>query len=157
MKLRKYLPTDGPILAKLYYDTVHTINAKDYSGEQLHAWATGDIDLEEWNRSFLEHNTVVAVDHEVIVGFGDMDMTGYLDRLYVHKDYQNKGIATAICDVLETQICGEKITTHASVTAVSFFKKRGYQIVKEQNVERKGVLLTNYIMEKVLFCKHPVS
>ena len=36
-----------------------------------------------------------------IVCFGDMDETGYLDRLYVHKDYQCRGVASAICDALE--------------------------------------------------------
>ena len=28
-------------------------------------------------------------------GFADMDADGYLDRLYVHKDYQGRGVATA--------------------------------------------------------------
>ena len=40
------------------------------------------------------------------------------------------------------------ITTYASITAKSFFEKRGYKVIKEQHVERKGVLLTNYLMEK---------
>ena len=43
-----------------------------------------------------------------------------------------------------------KITTHASITAKSFFLKRGYQVIKEQQVIRNGVVLTNYVMEKVL-------
>ena len=34
-------------------------------------------------------------------GFADMDADGYLDRLYVHKDYQGRGVATALCDALE--------------------------------------------------------
>lgn len=28
-------------------------------------------------------------------GFADMDADGYLDRLYVHKDYQGRGVAAA--------------------------------------------------------------
>ena len=51
--------------------------------------------------SFQEHYSIVAVDDEIIVGFGDIDRTGYLERLFVHKDYQGRGIATAICDKLE--------------------------------------------------------
>ena len=65
------------------------INAKDYTIEQLNVWATGEVDLVEWNTSFLQHFTVVAVEGEQIVGFGDIDKIGYLDRLYVHKDYPN--------------------------------------------------------------------
>lgn len=148
MRLRKYLPTDCHILAELFYETVHTINAKDYTKEQLNVWASGNVDLEAWNQSFLEHYTVVAMEDDRIVGFGDIDRTGYLDRLYIHKNYQSRGIATSICDTLELTFPVNKLITHASITAKPFFEKRGYQAVKEQQVERNGILLTNYVMEK---------
>jgi len=60
----------------------------------LDVWADGNVDLVDWNNSFLEHYTVVATDNGIIVGFGDIDQSGYLDRLFVHKDYQRRGIAT---------------------------------------------------------------
>jgi len=44
----------------------------------------------------------------------------------------------------------ECIIVHASITAKSFFESRGYKVVKEQKIERKSVLLTNYFMEKEL-------
>ena len=143
MKIRTYLPSDCRWLAKLFYDTVHTVNAEDYTEEQLNVWATGNVDLEKWNQSFSDHHTFVAVEHEMIVGFGDIDKTGYLDRLFVHKDYQRKGIASALCDALEHAAGNARITTEASVTAKPFFEKRGYQVVKEQQIERQGILLTN--------------
>lgn len=40
------------------------------------------------------------------------------------------------------------IETHSSITARSFFESRGYKVVKEQQEERAGVVLTNFIMEK---------
>lgn len=147
MKLRKYQQSDCKVLAELFYHTVHTVNAKDYTEEQLNAWATGEVDLEKWNQSFQEHDSFVAVENGMIVGFGDIDHTGYLDRLYVHADYQGQGIATAICDRLE-QMVEENITTHASVTARPFFENRGYHVIKEQQVERKGIVLTNFVMQK---------
>lgn len=106
MFIRKYKSTDCKELAELFYNTVHTINAKDYTKEQLDVWASGQIDLENWDRSFQEHFTVVAVENGMIVGFGDIDTTGYLDRLYIHKNNQRKGIATAICDQLESKVQG---------------------------------------------------
>jgi len=147
MVIRKYQPLDCEALAELFYDTVHTVNAKDYTKEQLDVWATGTVDLEKWNQSFMEHYTLVAVDGEMIIGFGDIDKTGYLDRLFVHSDYQGKGIAAAICEQLEQTVQGN-IITHASITAKPFFEKRGYKVVKEQRVERQGVFLTNFAMEK---------
>ena len=148
MTLRDYTKTDCAELAELFYDTVHTVNAKDYTQEQLDAWATGKVNLEAWNESFQAHRTVVAEMDGKIVGFGDMDVTGYLDRLYVHKDYQRRGVAAAICDALEQRTKAAEFTTHASITARPFFEKRGYTVAREQQVERRGVWLTNFVMKK---------
>lgn len=148
MIIRKYKPNDCKCIVELFYDTVHTVNAKDYTEEQLNAWADNDIDLEEWNRSLSAHYAVVAVENDVIAGFGDIDKTGYLDRLYVHRDYQKMGIAAAICDELERAVQAPEIITHASVTAKPFFEKRGYKVITKQQVERKNVKLTNYVMKK---------
>lgn len=148
MIIRQYVPTDCEDLANLFYLTVHTVNAKDYTKEQLNAWATGNIDLEEWDNSFCKHYSIVSVENNIIVGFGDIDKSGYLDRLYVHKDYQRQGIATAICDKLEQAIKVNKIITHSSITAKPFFELRGFKVIKEQQVIRNGIALTNYVMEK---------
>ena len=62
MIIRRYHPSDCEEIAELFYQTVHVVNAGDYTKEQLDAWVAGDVDLEEWNQSFLEHFTVVAVE-----------------------------------------------------------------------------------------------
>ena len=92
MELREYKSTDCEQMAQLFYNTVHSINVKDYTEEQLNAWATGSVDLQEWNHSFLNHKTVVAVEDDEVVGFGDIDQSGCLARLYVHINYQGMGI-----------------------------------------------------------------
>ncbi len=153
VQLWPYRTEDGESLAALFYDTVHHINAGDYTREQLDAWATGRVDLEEWDRRFLRHNSVVAWLAGEPVGFADMDETGYLDRLFIHKDHQRHGIATLLCDWLEREAAVSRFTTHASITARPFFEKRGYRVVREQLVEVRGILLKNYMMEKFLpFC-----
>lgn len=145
--IREYQTLDGKELRELFYHTVHTVNAKDYTKEQLDVWAERQADLEQWNQSFQEHYSIVAVEGDMIAGFGDIDKNGYLDRLFVHADFLRKGVGTAICDRLEQKIKG-KILTHASITARPFFEERGYKVIKEQKVERSGVLLTNFVMEK---------
>ena len=148
MQLRKYQPSDCAQMAELFYQTVHSVNAQDYTREQLDAWATGEVDSQAWDKSFRAHRTIVATESGKIVGFGDMDETGYLDRLYVHKDYQGQGIASAICDELERFAAGKTFTTHASITAKPFFQHRGYHVVRKQEVIRHGVVLTNFVMKK---------
>ena len=145
--IRTYQSSDCKELAELFYNTVHTVNAKDYTKEQLDVWATGQVDLTQWDQSLQAHFSLVAIEDGILVGFGDIDQTGYLDRLYVHSDYQRRGIASAICGRLESAAQGN-VVTHASITARPFFEKRGYHVVKEQQVERQGILLTNFVMLK---------
>lgn len=145
MIIREYQSSDCEELTKLFYNTVHTVNAKDYTEEQLDAWATGQVDLNKWDQSLREHYSIIVVENETIVGFGDIDESGYLDHLFVHADYQGKGVGTMICNQLEQTVSGN-IITHASITARPFFEKRGYRVVKEQQVERQGVFLTNFEM-----------
>lgn len=85
------------------------------------------MNLDEWYKSFLKHFTIVAIKNEIVVGFWDIDNTGYLDKLYVHKEYQRQGIATAICDELEKAVKGKKIITQASITAKPFFEHGGIE------------------------------
>jgi len=148
MKIRKYKNTDFDEIAALFYNTVHSINRKDYSQNQVDVWGTGKLAVDTWNKSLLENYSIVAVEDGRIVGFGDIDHTNYLNRLYVHKDFQGSGVATAICDELEKQVNGSSISVHASITAKPFFEKRGYSVLKEQQVKLSGILLTNYVMEK---------
>lgn len=109
MILRPYKSSDCKELINLFYNTVHTVNIKDYTSEQLDAWAPKNIDLRKWDHSFRKHKTVVAIEDNKIVGFGDIDRSGYLDRLFVDKNYQNQGIATALCEELEASVEEKKL------------------------------------------------
>ena len=147
MKIRAYRPSDVGEMAGLFYDTVHTINAAHYTKEQLDAWAPAEADLAAWESSLRGRFCLVAEEDGRIAGFGDIDDTGYLDRLYVRADCIGRGIASALCDGLEGHSAVD-VTVHASVTAKGFFEGRGYVTVRKQQVERRGVLLTNFVMVK---------
>ena len=83
MYIRGYEKKDCKEITELFYNTVHTVNARDYTAKELNAWTGESVDCDKWNRSLKEHFTLVAVEDGVITGFGDIDSTGYLDRLYV--------------------------------------------------------------------------
>lgn len=146
--LRSYRPGDAKVLARLFYETIHAVNIRDYTQAQVNVWATGTVDETRWEREMLARCTVVVERDAQIVGFGDMREDGYLDRLFIHKDCQRQGIASAICDVLEREVLAPCFTTHASLTARPFFEARGYMVVKAQEVERRGVKLPNFVMKK---------
>ena len=88
MILRKYNSDDCLKLLKLFYDTVRTVNKKDYNDEQLSVWAPDNYIEEKyntWQKSLSENFTVIAEKNGDIVGFGDIEKNGYLNRLFVHK------------------------------------------------------------------------
>lgn len=147
MMLRPYTPADLEEILTLFYETVHTVNAADYTPAQRDAWAPAAPDRARWNTTLLAHTALVAVEEGRIVGFGDIDSSGYLDWLYVHKDRQRRGIATALCDALEAAVPpGRNLTTHASTTARLFFENPGYALVRTQQVVCRGVTMTNHMM-----------
>lgn len=151
LQLRPYQSSDLQDLGKLFYETIHIVNQKDYTPEQLQAWAPTRTAPVGWHERFLHTFTQIAVLENKIVGFGNIEKTGYLDCFYVHHAYQSCGIGTAICDKLEQyamQQGAQQITVHASITAKSFFQKRGYDLIQEQLVKRNDVFLKNYKMQK---------
>ena len=153
VNIREYRTEDCKTIVELFYETVHSVNAKDYTEAQLDAWAIRNPDLAAWNTKLSKHYSVVAEKDTVIVGFGDVDNTGYFDHLFTHKDYQGIGIATLIADKIENYVCqrGNHImTTDASITAKPFFEKRGYIVQKTQIVEIRGQLFNNFEMLKIL-------
>lgn len=51
------------------------------------------MDLEKWNQSLQEHYSIVAVENEVIVGFGDIDKKGY--KVVEEQQVERQGIYLA--------------------------------------------------------------
>lgn len=148
--LRDYTPADLDDLLALFYETVHTVNARDYSSVQRSAWAPMAPDRDAWAARLAGNRTLVMQDGDgTIVGFGSMNPArGLLDHLFVHACYQRQGFGTLLCEALELLSLSAVITTYASVTAEPFFAARGYQVVCRRQVERRGVLLVQAVMEK---------
>ncbi len=154
-RLRLYRQRDLEELIQLFYHTVQTVNRRDYTEEETAAWVPSpeSVDRAAWGASLSDHYTLVAEKQGKLLGFGDMDSTGYLDRLYVHKDCQVQEVASAIAEALEGYARGlgaDKVTVHASRTARPFFQNRGYEVLQAQRVSRRGVELENFVMERKL-------
>lgn len=150
--IRNYKENYIDEVLSLFYDTVHNINIKDYSQNQVDAWATKNIDTVSLNKSLIKNYSIVAIYKEVIVGFADFEkQKSYLNRLYVHKDYQRCQVGKSMLLEIESFVKSEnikKIITEASITARGFFEHFGYKVLKEQNVEKNKEYFINYLMQK---------
>ncbi len=152
IEIRRYRPEDCPVLAQLFYQTVRRTNLGDYTQAQVEAWAPAPPEEGRWSAMLLHHETWIAEEAGEIIGFATLD-GDYFDHLFVRWDRQGRGAARALADALENRArekgCSQ-IDVHASITARPFFEKRGYRIVKEQQVERRGQKLTNFVMAKAI-------
>lgn len=150
MKIRRYEPDDLSQITALFYDTVHAVNAADYSpgaAGRLGRWRAGPGPLEP-----------VPAGAPFAGGGGGRGpyrgLRGYRRARATSTGctctgtVRGRGIATALLGRLERAVDAPVITTHASITARPFFEARAYRVIREQRVERHGVRMTNFVMEK---------
>lgn len=151
--LKKMTIEDTKACLELFKHTIIHVNSKDYDDIQIQAWINPQRKFEDWQTSFENRHAYVVLDQDKIVGFIDMNDDGYLDRLYVHYQYQNCGIGKLLVNQVEKNAIENKISeieTHASITAKPFFEHLNYQVICRQTVNCRGVLMDNYVMKKKL-------
>ena len=154
LDIRRLAAQDIPEMRKLFRATVLTVNSKDYTKEEVEDWASCGDSVEHWKELLAKNNYIGALDGQGgIVGFSSMNAEGYLHSMFVHKDWQRKGMATLLLSEVEKMARGygvHKISVEVSITARPFFEKRGYKVMKEQKAKANQLWLTNYVMEKTL-------
>jgi len=135
MRVRTYEIGDTQQIVKLFYDTVHQVNIRDYTQAQVDAWAPADMDIEIWTKSLSSKFTFVAEEGEKIAGFGELEASGHIDRFYCHQDFQRQGVGRLILKQIESkaQDLGiNKLFTEASITARPFFESQGFIAIENK-------------------------
>jgi putative acetyltransferase len=153
MQIRTAQRSDSSLLRQLFYDTVHHVNCRDYSQDQLDAWAPALSNPHSWQPQFKFQWTLVAEVEGKIVGFGELDRDGHIGCFYCHYQHQGEGIGSALMEWMEAiafQQGMDRLWAEVSITAKPFFERHRFQTLRAQTVERYGVLLTNFAMDKLL-------
>lgn len=151
MKIREYKFGDHKEIADLFYETVHTVNAKDYNSKQLYAWAPQVINYEKWEKRCKKKNPLLVIKSEKIIGFAEFEENGHIDCFYVHKNFQRKGIGTLLLEFILNKAKQEKIKkvyAEVSITAKAFFEKHDFKLVKKNIVKINDQELINFLMER---------
>lgn len=153
-KIRTLEENDITQMRSLFLTTVLNVNSRDYTEEEVKDWASCGDSMERWKELMSCNQYVGAFDeYGSLVGFASMNKIGYLHSMFVHKDFQHRGIATMLLSEVE-QIARKYevifITSEVSLTARSFFDKKGYEVVKIQKCKANKLKLTNFVMRKQL-------
>lgn len=153
MEVRSYRRGDADGLGEVFHRSVREGARGLYDAEQVSAWSPEVPSGEIWEARLRESETVVATECGVPVGFMSLDAAGHLDLAFVLPEVMGRGVADALYAVLEGRARAAglvRLTTEASLLAEPFFVRRGWQVVRRQEVERGGVTLKNAQMEKRL-------
>lgn len=148
--IRRYQVGDEPKLWQLFFHTVRHISIRDYSTEQVEAWAPDNFDAEVWKQKIRALNPFVAEIDGDIVGYTDLQPDGLIDHFFCHHQHQGKGVGRALMNALFEEGDKQGISryySHVSITAKPFFEAMGFKVMAEQKIEVRGALLQNYIME----------
>ena len=150
--IREYKAEDAQYLAKIYYNTIHEFNIRDYTQEQVDVWAPkSSLETTYWSKKLEITKPFVAILDNIIVGFAEFELDGHIDCFYCHHQWIGCGVGHALMNAIYEKAKQKKILrifAEVSITARPFFEKQGFITTKEQTVVLEGVQLTNYKMEK---------
>ena len=160
MLIREFRFGDEPALHGVYHSAIHQIAIRDYTAEQVNAWAPGTLDLEVWEKRMRGIKPFVAVADGEIVGYGDVQTNGYIDHFFVSGTCPRQGVGRLLMEQIhETakQIGLSELTSDVSRTAQPFFEYFGFQVVEQRSPVIRGVIVPNVSMRKVLVAKIPID
>ena len=153
MHIRKYQPGEESELWRLFFATIHNVNIRDYTAEQVGAWAPATIDEHLWRVRMETMQPYVCVADDDVVGYAGLIPSGYIDHFYVHHQWQGQGVGKLLFAAIETDAREQnfdELTADVSITARPFFTARGFAVVAQQEVTRGATVLTNFKMVKRL-------
>jgi putative acetyltransferase len=153
MRIRPYVDGDAAATLDVYLRAVRGTASRDYTPEQIAAWAPDDLDPERWAARRAAASTVVAVEGERVIGFADLLDEGHIDMTFVVPEFGGRGVASALlAAVVDTARSRglPRLTVRASITARPFFERRGFVLDEELQVELDGVLLATNAMSREL-------
>ena len=155
MYVRELRTGEEPILFELFRNTIRSVNIRHYSESQVVAWAPDDLDPTVWTEKMRSIRPFVVEVEGNIVGYSDLQADGLIDHLFVHHEWQRRGVGRALMSEIERRAFNAGIgylETHASITARPFFEAFGFVVAREQELEMRGERLKNYVMRRNMQC-----
>jgi putative acetyltransferase len=153
MLIRDYRENDIPAIARLYYDTVHQINIRDYNSEQIAAWAPAVHPDAFWRKRFQTRRVYVTEEEDMVVGFAEFEGSSHIGCFYVHHAWQGRRVGSRLIKQIEQEAKVRQsplLFADVSLTAKLFFQRQGFVIVQEQERRYQGCWFRQFFMQKIL-------
>jgi putative acetyltransferase len=151
--IREFRPGDEPALRAVFESAIHGTARRDYSQLQVDTWAPRPHDPGAWALRIQGLQPFVAGMGDAIVGYADVQASGYIDHFYVAAEAGGQGVGGALMRriLARAQALGlAELTSHVSLTAQPFFAHFGFEIVEHRRVNVRGVEMRNAAMRRRL-------
>ena len=139
--IRRATAADAEAVHKIVLLALRETNARDYPSSVI---ARLVLTLPDKVASNLETwCAFVAVVDGRVVGTGSLNGQT-VSSVYVHPDYQGRGIATKLMDAVENAANAESqetLSVQSSITARPFYAKRGFKIVREESFGEEPIIV----------------
>jgi len=149
MQIRRFRPGDEAALFQVFFSAVHGVASRDYSPEQIKAWAPADLDQALWAQRIQALNPFVVELGGQVVAYAELQHDGYIDHFYVAGNHPRQGLGTHLMTHLlaeATSLGLGHLTADVSVTAEPFFARHGFTVLERRMPVRRGVTLANALM-----------
>lgn len=153
IQIRRLIEGEESALYEIYHSAIHLIACRDYSEDQLRAWASTGEDRDVWATRMHSINPFVAVLEGKPVGYADVQPNGYIDHFFVSGRHPRQGIGRSLMMVLEAEarrLGVRELTSHVSRTAQPFFERFGFHVVEQRLPVIQEIAIPNALMRRIL-------
>ena len=147
-RIRPATHNDAAQIAELFRRAVLHIEASHYSDSEKAAWIQGADNAAFWQKRIGRGCIRLAAQNDRILGFIEyLPEQNHLDCLFTDPAHQRQGVASALLSAVLPQADADKtVTTDVSAAALPFFKKQGFILQHQNQIQRNGSVLINYRM-----------
>src|SRR4051812_7991305 len=151
--LREFRLGDEHALHAVFHSAIREVACRDYTSEQIAAWAPAEWDEAAWARRIRGISPSVVEVDGVPVAYADLQANGYIDHFFVAAAWARRGIGAMLMEHVHrraSEMGVERLWSDVSRTAQPFFARFGFHIVRVNSGVIRGVEVPNARMEKLL-------
>ncbi|WP_070748586.1 GNAT family N-acetyltransferase [Neisseria sp. HMSC056A03] len=147
-RIRPAAHNDAAQIAELFRRAVLHIETSHYSDSEKAAWIQGADNAAFWQKRIGRGCIRLAAQNDRILGFIEyLPEQNHLDCLFTDPVHQQQGVASALLSAVLPQADADKtVTADVSAAALPFFKKQGFILQHQNQIQRNGLVLINYRM-----------
>src|SRR5690349_6563092 len=152
IRIRPAKHVDAPAICAMHIDSIRRSCAKDYTPEQIEAWAGRKVPADYTRGLDVGETIVVAEAQGHVVGFGSM-RANCIRGMYIAPEFQRRGVGRQLLAELErlARLGGfENLRLESTFNALPFYSSQGFAQGERTSHRMRGVEIPCVRMSKDL-------